>query len=95
MGLRFSRPISLKFRDGSRLFRALGRSLYPSFTIITAEKEPVFFLSFKIEAAALAAALREEDPGAALGPFETALDTLLDAKPMFDQVLQHLKASSA
>ena len=64
----------------------------PAFTIITIQNEASIYLPFKIPQHALAAALRDEDPDAALDPFEEALDTLLRAKPQFDRVLQYLRS---
>ncbi|WP_424139651.1 hypothetical protein [Roseomonas chloroacetimidivorans] len=95
IGLRFSRPDFVKVPRWKQAIPRIREIVtHPSFIVITASKEPALFLPFKIDAAALAAALRDEDPGAALGPFETALDTLLDTKPAFDQVLQHLRPSA-
>lgn len=64
----------------------------PAFTIITIQNEASFYLPFKIPQHALAAALRDEDPDAALDPFEGAFETLLRAKPQFDRVLQYLRS---
>lgn len=53
---------------------------------------PAFFLPFKIDPQVLSAALREEDLDSALVSFEAALETMLHAKPQFDQVLQYLRS---
>jgi hypothetical protein len=55
------------------------------------DEEPSFFLPIKIDAATLAQSLREEDVEAALVPFDAALESLVDAKPAFNQLLQSLR----
>lgn len=90
LGLRFARPSFVKPRQWKQALPRLAELVRN--TRLVVDEEPSFFLPFKIEAVALAQALREEDPNAALGPFEAALDSLLDAKPAFDQVLQHLRS---
>jgi hypothetical protein len=90
VGFWFTRPDSMKPRQWRQAFHRLAEFVRDTRFVV--DEEPSFFLPFTIEASTLAQALRDEDIDAALGPFEAALDFLLDAKPSFDQALQHLKS---
>ena len=95
IGFQFFRPASVKVKLWKQAVPRLREIVpHPPFVGITAIKEHAFFLQFRIDPVTLAAALRDGEPGAALAPFEAALDALLEAKPAFDEVLQHLKSLS-
>lgn len=66
-----------------------------SSTKFIVDSEPSFFLGFRIDPAALATALRDDDPDAALDPFTAALDALLEAQPAFDRLVEHLRATGS
>ena len=59
------------------------------------DSQPSFFLGFRINPIALAAALRDDDPDLALDPFTAALDNLLEARPVFDKLVAYLRTSTS
>jgi hypothetical protein len=59
------------------------------------DEEPSFFLPVTIQAITLAQAIREEDLEAALGPIDTALESLLHAQPALSEVLRSLRSSDS
>ena len=93
IGLRFDRPDFVKPKQWKQAVPRLAELV--RHTRFVLDENPSFFLPVTIEAAALAQALRDEDIGAALAPFEVALEALVAAKPAFDQVLQLLRSPSS
>ena len=88
VGLRF-KVAGVKPRVWKKTFPSLAE--FVSETGFIADTVPSFFLPFAIEPGELAKALRDEDPDAALGPFESALNKLLTSKKAFDSVVQQLR----
>lgn len=94
LGLVFRQEGLVKPRQWKQAFHGPERLVdMVSGTRFIADARPSFFLPFASDATSLAAALRDEDPEAALSFFDTALDALLAAKPAFDRVIARLKAS--
>lgn len=93
IGLRFKPDGIARPRQWKKAFPRLAELV--SGTGFVADREPSLFLPFAIDPGDLATALRDEDPDAALGSFEAALDALLKAKPAFDRVVQQLRAPEA
>lgn len=91
MGLMFKSDIAKK-NQWKKAFPHVAELVAGTGFVASADRS--LFLPFRIDPADLAVALREEDPDAALDPFEAALDTLLKAKPAFDRVIQELRVSA-
>jgi hypothetical protein len=60
-------------------------------TPFLSDSNPSFFLPFTVNTRHLAEALRNNDPAAALGPFEAALGELHKAKPAFDNIVSYFR----
>jgi hypothetical protein len=93
IGFRFGRPNTIKKRQWQGIVDRFRDDT--SSVKFMVDSEPSFFLGFRIDPVVLAAALRDDDPNAALDPFAAALDTLLEARPVFDKLVEHLRAASS
>ena len=91
IGFRFGRPHFVKPRKW-KLAVPRSAELVKN-TSFVLDEDASFFLPITIQPVTLAQALRDEDIGAALDPFDAALDSLLDAKSAFDEILQSLRSS--
>jgi hypothetical protein len=93
IGFRFVKPSAIGKRKWQGIVDQYRGPI--SSTRFILDSEPSFFLGFRIDPAALAAALRDDDPNAALGPFEAALDALFEARPVFDRLVEQLRAEKS
>jgi hypothetical protein len=93
IGIRFVKTAPIRKRQWQGIVERFRDEV--SSTKFIVDSEPSFFLGFCIDPTALAAAFREDDPDAALGPFDTALDALIEARPAFDKLVEHLRAQGS
>ncbi|MBH0619287.1 hypothetical protein I3A86_24605, partial [Salmonella enterica] len=88
IGFRFSQEI-LKASKYKRMVKDVAR--FAQATAFTAEEKGSFYMPIKLDAALLAAAIRDESIDDALGPVRQALDNVTAAKPAFDAIIKKLK----
>ena len=93
IGFRFGRPDFVKPRKWKQAVPRLAELMKTTGFVL--DEAQSFFLPVTIQLVTLAQALREENLEAALDPFEAALDSLLHAKPTFDEVLRSLRLSDS
>jgi hypothetical protein len=89
IGLRFYQDVTTQGR-WRKMLKDCARCIEK--TAFAVDNQPSFFLPVRIEAAELAAALKEGSFESVLQPFEAVLRHLGDAKPAFDSVLAAIKA---
>ncbi len=94
LGFWFVRPEFIRVRKWKQAFPRLAE-LVKNTGFVWQDDELCFFRPVTIQPANLAQALLEEDIDAALGPFDAALESLLQARPAFDEVLRSLSVAES
>jgi hypothetical protein len=94
LGFWFVRPEFIRVRKWKQAFPRLAE-LVKNTGFVWQDDELCFFRPVTIQPANLAQALLEEDIDAALGPFDAALESLLHARPAFDEVLRSLRVAES
>ena len=87
IGFRFSQEI-LKASKYKKMVKDVARLAQA--TAFTAEEKGSFYMPIKLDITTLAAAIRNEAIGDALGPVRQALDNVASAKPAFDKIIATL-----